>query len=121
VVRRHYGFRLDLNSAQRRWRRAIKLVCLIDIVFVIGVFTVASANELTILSGKLDPWFILLEIIALIGAIGTLVVIYAALRLWSAPNVWKAVRWLNLLIVLACLGFSWFVIHWNMVNFNLNY
>jgi hypothetical protein len=41
--------------------------------------------------------------------------------LWSAPNVWKAVRWLNLLIVLACLGFSWFVIHWNMVNFNLNY
>jgi CubicO group peptidase (beta-lactamase class C family) len=121
VVRRHYGFRLDLTPAQRRWRLAIKLVCAIDMGFLVGVYLFAKADELSILSGKLDPWIILLELIALFGAIGTLLVIYATLRLWRAANVWEGVRWLNLMIVLACLGFTWFVIHWNIVNFNMNY
>jgi hypothetical protein len=122
VVRRHYGFRLDLTPAQRRLRLAIRLVCAIDLLFAIGLLImVASVNDLTVLSGKLDPWFILFEVIALIGAIATLLVIYATLRLWRAQNLWKLARWLNLLIVLACLAFAWFVIHWNMVNFNLNY
>jgi CubicO group peptidase (beta-lactamase class C family) len=122
VVRRHYGFPLDLTPAQRRLRLAIRLVCAIDLLFAIGLLImVASVNDLTVLSGKLDPWFILFEVIALIGAIATLLVIYATLRLWRAQNLWKLARWLNLLIVLACLAFAWFVIHWNMVNFNLNY
>lgn len=122
IVRHHYVFRLDLTPAQRRLRFFIKLVCLINVAFFAGVLLVlASADDLTILAGRLDPWFLLLEIIALIGAIGTLVVIYATLRLWPAPNIWKPVRWWNLLIVLACLGFAWFAIHWNLMNFNFNY
>lgn len=122
VVRRHYGFRLDLTPAQRRLRFLIKLVCLIDVASFVGLLlALSSADPLTILAGRLDPWFMLLEIMALIGALGTLIVIYSTLRLWPAANIWKAVRWWNLLIVLSCLGFTWFAIHWNMVNFNFNY
>lgn len=122
VVRRHYGFRLDLTPAQRRLRFLIKLVCLIDVASFVGLLLVlSSADPLTILAGRLDPWFMLLEIMALSGALGTLIVIYSTLRLWPAANIWKAVRWWNLLIVLSCLGFTWFAIHWNMVNFNFNY
>lgn len=121
AIRRHYGFKLDLTPAQHRLRLAIKIVCAIDVLFLLGVYGLTKADDLAILSGKLDPWFILLELIALIGAIATLVAIYATLRLWNAPNVWKGLRWMHLLIVLACLGFAWFVVHWNLVNFNLNY
>ena len=122
VVRRHYGFKLDLTAAQRKLRMAIKLVCAIDLAFVLGLFlTLSVADDLTLLAGKLDGWFLVFQIVGLIGAIGTVVVLYATLRLWSASNVWKGVRWMNLLITLACLCFTWFVLHWNMINFNMNY
>lgn len=122
VVRRHYGFKLDLTSGQRRLRFAIKLVCVIDLAFVLGLLAMlGSADDLTVLSGKLDPIILVLQAIGLIGAVGTLVVIYSTLRLWRAPNLWKGVRWLNLLITVACLCFTWFVFHWHMVNFNMHY
>lgn len=122
VVRRHYGFKLDLTSRQKRLRLAIKLVCAIDIAFVLGLLGIlGAADDLTLLSGKLDPIILVLQTIGLIGAVGTLLVIYATLRLWRAPNLWKGVRWLNLLITLACLCFTWFVIHWHMINFNMHY
>jgi len=122
VVRRHYGFKLDLTPGQWRWRLLIKLVCAIDLIFVLALFlTFSSADDFTVLSGKLDPLVLICQVVGVVGILGTLLVIYATLRLWRAPNVWKAVRWLNLLIILACLGFAWFVLHWHMVNFNMNY
>ena len=122
VVRRHYGFKLDLTSRQKRLRLAIKLVCAIDIAFVLGLVGIlGAADDLTLLSGKLDPIILVFQAIGLIGAVGTLLVIYATLRLWHAPNLWKGVRWVNLLITLACLCFTWFVFHWHMVNFNMHY
>lgn len=122
LVRRHYGFKLDLTPAQRRWRLAIKLVCAIDVIFVVAVFaTVSSVDELTVLSGKLDPILLSLQVVGLIGAIGALVVILATLVMWRGQNLWKGTRWLNLIIVLACIGFTWFLIHWNLINFNMNY
>ena len=122
TVRRHYGFRLDLTPAQRRWRLAIKLVCAIDLIFVLGLAaTFSAADELTLLTGKLDPLMLTLEAVSLIGAVATLVVIFATLRMWNARNLWRGVRWLNLIITLACLAFTWFVIHWHMINFNMKY
>jgi len=48
-------------------------------------------------------------------------VIYATLRAWRDPNLWRWTKLFNLLILLACLGFTWFVVHWNLINFNMNY
>jgi CubicO group peptidase (beta-lactamase class C family) len=122
LVRRHYGFKLDLTPTQQRLRLAIKLVCAVDVLFIAGLaITFSAAEDLTFLSGKLDPLILLLQVVGLIGAVGTLLVIYATLQLWRAPNIWKGVRWLNLLIVLACIFFTWFVVHWKMINFNMDY
>jgi CubicO group peptidase (beta-lactamase class C family) len=122
VIRRHYGWKLELTSPQRISRRIIRLVCAIDIAFFLGLLlAVLSADDLVLLSGKLDPVFVLIEIIGLIGAIGTLLVIYAVLRVWRDQSLWRWTRALNLLILLACLGFTWFLIHWNLINFNLKY
>jgi CubicO group peptidase (beta-lactamase class C family) len=122
IIRRHYGFKLDLTPSQRRLMLAIKLVCAINIAFVFSLgLTLAVTDDSAFLSGKLDPWFVIFQIVGLVGVVGTLVVIYAMLRLWHAPNLWRGMRWVNLIITLACVGFTWFLIHWHMVNFNLNY
>ncbi|HEY6352635.1 MAG TPA: serine hydrolase domain-containing protein [Candidatus Angelobacter sp.] len=122
VVRRHYGFKLDLTPEQRRWRLAIKLICAIDLTFVLAlVATISMTDQLAFLNGTLDPLLLTLQAVGLIGAVGTLLVILATLRMWSGRNLWKGVRWLNLLIAAACTAFTWFVIHWHMINFNMNY
>jgi hypothetical protein len=122
VVRRHYGFKLDLTPQQRRLRLVVKLVCAIDVAFVLGLLlTLILPDDVTLLSGALDAWFLLFQVVGLIGAAGTLVVLYATFRLWRAPNLWSGVRWINLLISLGCLAFTWFVIHWRLINFNMNY
>ncbi len=122
AVRRHYGFKLDLNPGQRRLRLAIRLVCAIDLAFVLALFVMlALAGDLALLSGKLDSWLLVFQAVGVIGALGTLVVLYATFRMWRAGNLWKGNRWLNLLITLACLCFTWFVIHWHMINFDMNY
>ena len=122
IVRKHYGWRLALTATQRRWRRWIRLVCVLDAVFVLGLVIVLSAtDDLSLLSGKLDPWILFCEVIGLLGAIGTLLVIYATFQSWRERDLWRWTKIFNLLIMLACIGFTWFVIHWNLINFGMQY
>ena len=122
MVRRHYGRKLELNGQERRWRRMVRLVCLLDGVFVAGFLVILSvADDLTLLSGKLDPWVLIAQVIGLLGAAGTLLVLYAAVCTWRDPKLWRWTKLFNLLILLACLGFTWFVVHWNLINFNMHY
>jgi hypothetical protein len=82
---------------------------------------VAVPNPLALLSGKLDLWIRLLQLLGLIGALGALPVIYAALRLWRERDLWIWGRVFDLLVMLASVGFTWFVVHWNVINFSMNY
>jgi len=123
IVRKHYGWRLELTGTQRRWRRWIRMVCLLDALFVLGLVIILSASDdpSLLLSGKLDPWILSCEVIGLVGAIGTLLVIYATFRSWRERELWRWTKIFNLLIMLACIGFAWFLIHWNLINFSMRY
>ncbi len=122
LIRRHYGWKLELTSTQRRSRRILRAVCLLDVVFFLGMLlTLATANDLAVLSGKLDMPMRIFQTIGLIGAFGTLFAIYAGIVSWSDRRLWMGTRIIHFLIVLACIGFTWFVVHWNLVNFNMNY
>jgi hypothetical protein len=35
-IRWHYGTKLDLTSSEKRLRLAVRLVCILDLVFVVG-------------------------------------------------------------------------------------
>ena len=122
IVRRHYGWKLELTATQRRWRRWIRMVCVLDALFVLGLVIILSASDdLSLLSGKLDPWILICEVIGLLGVIGTLLVIYATFRSWRERELWRWTKLFNLLIMLACIGFAWFLIHWNLINFSMQY
>ena len=122
LVRKHYGWKLELTSSQRRWRRMIRTVCVLYGLFIVGLLiSLSAADDLTLLSGKLDPWILLCEVVGLLGVIGTLLVIYATFRSWREHGLWRWTKVFNLLIMLACIGLAWFLIHWSLINFNMNY
>ena len=87
----------------------------------------------------------------MIGAVGSLVALYAAVQAWRAtslplratvvaagasgadagttsapvppctPSGWIWNKIFAALIALACIGLAWFFVYWNLLNFNLNY
>jgi CubicO group peptidase (beta-lactamase class C family) len=121
-VRAHYRSRLELSSQQQRLRVIVRLVCLLDIVFAIGmVLTLGGDDPTTLLSGKLDSRLFFFQGIGLLGVFGSLAVIYATIRSWGERNLWFWAKAWNLLVMLACIGLAWFAIHWNLVNFNMSY
>lgn len=122
VVRRHYRIRLELPPQQRRLRLLVRLVCVADIVFALGILlTVSGDDPMGLVSGKLDARLLLFQGIGVLGALGALVVIYAVIRSWQERGLWFWAKVWNLLIMLASLGLAWFAIHWNLVNFNMKY
>jgi len=56
-----------------------------------------------------------------LGALGTLLVLIACLRSWRDRNLWIWAKVWNFLVLAACLGFTWFVLYWNLLDFSKNY
>lgn len=151
LVRRHYGRKLRLSGRERKLRIAVRLISAADLIFLGGlVGLLASLNAPGAINSRLDPWIHVLQIIGLVGAVGTIVVLYNAVRVWwpasassrvavaaatssgspalpassassSIESRWVWSKVFETLIALACLGLAWFFIYWNLLNFNLNY
>jgi len=120
LVRRHYGRKLDLTPAARRLRLTVRLVCLLDIGFLLAwVGLAAGLNDPGAVNDRLDPWIHLIQIVGVLGVVGTLAPLYNAFRGGRQRWWWTKVH--DAAIVLACVGFLWFVLNWHLLNFNLNF
>ncbi len=121
-IRWHYGTKLDLTPSEKRLRLAVRLVCIVDLVFVVGwLIFISGTNDVTNLSRSRDPLLYLLEILGVIAAMGTLIVILHAFRSWAKTGKWIWAKLFDVALALACIGFTWFIWHWNLINFNLRY
>lgn len=121
LIRRHYHHRLELGDAQRRARTWIRLVCALDLTFAIGLLTLVSSANASDLNERLDLRVNFFQVIGVLGALGTVLVFVGWLRLWRDRAYWFWARIWNLLVLLACLGFVWFVLYWNLLDFRMNY
>jgi len=74
-----------------------------------------------LLSGRLDLRITLLQILGAIGAVGSLAVIYATWKLLRERDLWGWGKLFDVIVMLAAVGFTWFVVHWNVINFSMNY
>jgi type IV secretory pathway TrbL component len=72
------------------------------------------------LNASLDPAFRLMQLFVLIGVAGTLAAIYYAIRTWKQRGWWWT-KLHSLAIALAFIGFSWFVLSWNILHPSLRY
>ena len=121
IVRLHYHHRLELDPQSLRLRPWVRLVCAIDIAFLLIFFKVVTSGSLATFSSRSDLKFHLIQTLGALGAAGIVVVVLACLSSWRDPHEWFWAKMWNFLLLLACVGFVWFSIHWNLLNFNLNY
>jgi CubicO group peptidase (beta-lactamase class C family)/uncharacterized membrane protein len=122
ILRKHYAKPLMLSDSARRLRRVVHAICLVVLVFVIGLALLLNALEKPGGMGNAGDLKIhLLQVIGLLIGIGALIAIYNAFKSWSDAQQWSFYKIWNALFALACVGFFWFIYHWHLLNFDLNY
>jgi CubicO group peptidase (beta-lactamase class C family) len=121
IIRSHYHIRLELDAAYLSLRPWVRAVCAMIFVFCIWFYLALSSDSPGALSSRSDLKFHIIQMLGLIGALGTAVVLLAAFRSWRDRHVWFWAKVWNLLLVAACVGFVWFALHWNLLNFSMNY
>ena len=121
IIRGHYQQRLDLDPSYLRLHPWVRVICAVDIAFLLIFLMVLTSGGIGALSSRTDLKFHAIQTLGILGALGTIVVLIASLRSWKDPHAWFWGKVWNLLLLLACLGFVWFSYHWNLLNFNLNY
>ena len=121
VARRHYRQPLQLAPRSSRLRKTGFTVCFIDLAFSIGVIVLLglATTKITLFSHALDPWLRLLQLFGWLGVLGAIGVIYSVICGWKEGSWWRRVH--SVLMVLACLGFSWFILYWRLLAFSLKY
>src|SRR6267142_2230621 len=121
-IRWHYGRKLELESPEKRLRLAVRMVSILDVAFVLGwVIVISKAEDPSAFSRALDPILYGIQIIGVLGAIGTLLVLFHAIQSWSKPGRGAWSKLFDTLLALSCMAFTWFIWHWNLINFNLKY
>jgi CubicO group peptidase (beta-lactamase class C family) len=123
LARRHYQRPLELTPQQRRLRIAVKLVLALDILFVAGVagVVVYGLTNIAAFNAGLDKWIYLAQFVGVLGAVGTVVVLYDAINAWLSKNrtIWYKLN--ATLLTLACLGLLWFVFVGHLLHFTSKY
>jgi len=122
IVRRRYVHRLELSSIEVWVRIGVRLVFLLDLIFIASLFglTMYGLTHLEIFGDRGAKWFRLIQIVGILGAVGTLVVLVNAVFAWSRRrSIWGKIP--GMIMLLACLGFLWFVFAGNLLRFPSTY
>lgn len=122
IIRKHYTKQLVLTQNEKRLRMVVYLVCLSIGGYVLGMLVFASMlSDFSMLSERSDLWLRILQVIALVAIFGSLAVIYNCIRCWRDKQKWFWSKIWNTFLALACVGFSWFIYYWNLLDFHLKY
>ena len=123
LVRRHYERKLDLTQLERLLRRSIWIVFLLDLICVIGLTSLITygLTHIEVFSESRKIWFYLFQGIGILGALGTVVVLFNAVHAWMSNRfrIWGKLQ--ATLLVLACFGFLWFAFVCNLLVFRSSY
>ena len=122
-VRRHYDGRLELTSSELLLRILVRIVFVLDLVFIGALFglTMYGLTHLEIFSDRGGRWFHLIQIVGVIGAVGTLVALGNAALAWISKrrSIWGKLQ--ATIMLLACLGVLWFAFAGNLLHFSSTY
>ncbi len=123
LVRRHYARRLELPPGERRLRLWTRLVCLVEVVMVAGYATliIKGLEDLDLLTPKTDPWLRILQVLAALALVGTLIALVNAARAWGSRQrgVWSKLG--ETLIALSCIGVAWIILAGRLLHVGPSY
>jgi CubicO group peptidase (beta-lactamase class C family) len=121
-IRRYYRQPLSMDRKQRRLRIAIRLVAALDLAFVIcwvSIFIASGGSPL--FDASFDPTLRAIQVVGWFGTLGTLLVLYAIVKIWRSRDEWWLSHLGNLAIAISAVSFSWFLLHWHLLHFSLLY
>jgi CubicO group peptidase (beta-lactamase class C family) len=120
--RRRRGTALPLSPRELHVYRLVRVVALIDVVFLIGWMGIVSAGDadLAAYDGRLDTWFHVLHALGLIGAVGAIVAIWNGWLAFAGKRGWKATAW-NVGLAASCVAVTWFAFAFHLIRFTLKY
>jgi CubicO group peptidase (beta-lactamase class C family) len=122
-VRRHYGHKLELTSRERLLRILVRIVFALDLIFIAALFglTMYGLTHLEIFSDRGGKWFLLIQIVGILGAVGTLAALGNAFLTWTSKRrrIWSKLG--ATLMLLACIGMLWFAFAGNLLRFSSTY
>jgi hypothetical protein len=120
MLRKHYGKPLSLEPSAKRLRLLVRLVCFLVAGFVVGLIVLLSKADRP-LTERNDFFLHVLQVLGLLTGAGALIAIYNALKSWGDGQQWFWYKLWNTFLALSCVGFFWFIYHWHLLNFHLNY
>jgi CubicO group peptidase (beta-lactamase class C family) len=121
IVRKRYGKKLDMPSADLRLRFWVRMVCLLFLALFLGwALALSMADDTGVFNG-LAPWVVFFGILAIVCTLGTPLVCFNAFRSCKASGRWIWTKLHDLGLALACLALIWFLFTWNLMNFRLHF
>lgn len=123
LVRKHYGKTLNLTPADRKYRLLTRFACIVILVFLLAfsLLIITGFENVNVLSSKNDIWFRILNVVALLGAAGSVIAVWNAYRTWKNRERGRWGKITETAIALACIGYVWILITGNLLFFNLTY
>jgi CubicO group peptidase (beta-lactamase class C family) len=122
-VRKHYDRRLELTAMERLFRILVRIVFVLDLIFIAALFglTMYGLTHLEIFSDRGNTWFHLIQVVGVLGTIGTLAVFVNAVLAWISKRrgIWGKLQ--ATIMLLACLGVLWFAFAGNLLRFSSTY
>ena len=123
ILRKHYAHRLGLSAPYRRRRWLVRAACAVVLLFCVLWVQMLSAvqTDLSRFNSGAQGSIRVVQLIALLGALGVIVAIIQALRSWSDRAVWKWTALWNTLVALAFACFVFFLFNWHLLTPTLRY
>ena len=123
MIRRHYHRPLSLPPAGRRLRLLVKLGCAVDLIALVAfACTMAYGfSDLTVFSDRFDWWLRIVQLLFLLGVVGTFVMLYSSYRVWKTrgKGLWSTTYTAGL--VLASAIYIWFTAASRILQSSLKY
>jgi CubicO group peptidase (beta-lactamase class C family) len=123
LVRRHYGAPYRLTGQDARAHRWIRLAATIAVALVVawGTTLTMMMSDFRRLSGGLDGWLWILQLLSVIVFLGaTAVGVWNARVVVGSTRKWYAKTW-AVLLALSLLVLLWVAIAFHLIAFDVNY
>jgi CubicO group peptidase (beta-lactamase class C family) len=122
IIRKHYDRPLDITPEQRKLRRMLRIVAILDLLFLaaLAVYFSSAEQNLGLLDPKFNPLIRLIQCVGWLGMIGMVASCFYFVKAWGVTRWWGS-RLGNAVATLACLGFAYWVFVWNLLHWSLRY
>ncbi|MGB7281568.1 MAG: serine hydrolase domain-containing protein [Candidatus Acidiferrum sp.] len=122
IVRRHFAASLALSHRELLAYRSAHIAAVTWLLFLLGWLLIFDAgfSNFALLSGPLDPWIRLVQLVGLFALVGTVLAIWnASVTVRATRPLWAKVA--SLLLATACFSLAWFALAFHLIFSTLQY